>query len=130
MKWIKIILVAFMTIATFPVMAQTNNEPQIKKEAGKARVTVVQGQDHLVLVTGRKASGYNPNIEIALDTKVWETFDSVLLGKQNTACKMKDVEGHNVEVALANVNGNTGLIFTSGTKCVAIKKEDFVKLRN
>lgn len=103
MKGIKALLLVFMTAISFTMMAQTNNEPQIKKEAGKARVTVVQGQDHLVLVTGRKASGYNPNIEIALDAKAWETFDSVLSGKQNTACKMKDVDGHNVEVALANV---------------------------
>lgn len=130
MKGIKALLLVFMTAISFTMMAQTNNEPQIKKEAGKARVTVVQGQDHLVLVTGRKASGYNPNIEIALDAKVWETFDSVLNGKQKRSCKMKDVDGHNVDVALANVNGNTGLMFTSGSKCVAITKEDFEKLRN
>lgn len=111
-------------------MAQTNNEPQVKKEAGKVRVTIVQGQDHPVQVTGRKASGYNPNIEIALDAKAWETFDSVLSCKQSTAANMKDVDGHIVEVALANVNGNTGLVFTSGSKCVAITKEEFEKLYN
>ena len=126
----RLMLFALLAVISFPLMAQTNNEPQVKKEASKARITVVQGQDHLLLVTGRKASGYNPNIEIALAAKVWETFDSVLSRKQNAACKMKDVDGHNVEVALANVNGNTGLMFTSGSKCVAITKEDFEKLRN
>lgn len=130
MKWIKIILVAYMTIATFPMMGQTNNDVQVKKESGKAKITVVQGQDHLVLVTGRKASGYNPNIEIALDAKAWETFVSVLLGKQSSSAKIKDVDGYKVEVALADVNGNTGLMFTSGSKCVAITKEEFERLRN
>jgi len=130
MKWIKMILVACMTIATFPMMAQTNNNVQVKKESGKAKITVVQGQDHLVLVTGRKASGYNPNIEIALDAKAWETFDSVLLGKQSSSEIIKDVDGYKVEVALANVNGNTGLMFTSSSKCVAVTKEEFEKLRN
>lgn len=130
MKAIKAFFIVLLASISMPLLAQTNNEPQIKKEAGKARVAVVQGKDHLVLVTGRKASGYNPNIEIALDAKVWETFDSVLSSKQNTACKMKDIEGLNVEAALANVNDNTGLMFTSGSKCVAITKEDFEKLRN
>lgn len=50
MKWIKIVIVAFLTIATKSMMAQTNNEVKVKKEAGKARITVVHGQDHLVLV--------------------------------------------------------------------------------
>ena len=130
MNGIKTLLLVLMTTISFTMMAQTNNEPQIKKEAGKARVTIVQGQDHLVLVTGRKASGYNPNIEIALDSKVWETFDSVMFGKQNVSVKLKDVDGYNVEVAHANVNGSTGLMFTSGSKCVVLKKEDFEKLRN
>ena len=130
MKQCKLFLISLLVTLSFSLMAQTNNNPQVKKEAGKARVTIVQGQDHLVLVTGRKASGYNPNIEIALDTKAWDILDSVLSGKQKTTCKMKDVDGHNVEVALANVNGNTGLMFTSGSKCVAIIKEEFEKLKN
>ena len=130
MKQCRLFLISLLVTLSFSLMAQTNNEPQVKKEAGKVRVTIVQGQDHLVLVTGRKASGYNPNIEIALDSKAWETFDSVLHGKQSSSAIIKDVDGHKVDVALANVNGNTGLMFTSGSKCVAITKEDFEKLRN
>lgn len=93
------------------MMAQTNNEPQIKKEAGKAKITVVQGQDHLVLLTGRKTTGYNPNIDVVLDAKTWATLDGVLSGKQGPSAKMKDVVGYKVDIALANVNGNTGFFF-------------------
>ena len=129
MKQRRLILFALLVSLSVPLMAQTNNGPQIKKEAGKAMITVVRGQDHLVLVTGRKATWYNPNIEIVLDAKAWETLESVLSGKQDTSAKMEDVDGYQVEIALAKVNGNTGLMFTSGSKCVAITTEDFEKLR-
>lgn len=80
MRNILLILFALFSITALPMMAQMNNEPQMKKEASKARVTILQGQDHLVLVTGRKANSYNPNIEISqgnLKEKMLAYVDSI-----------------------------------------------------
>lgn len=130
MKAIKYIIIVLLTAISTPLIAQTNNNLLIKKEAGKARIVVVQGREHFVLVTGRKATGYNSNIEITLDAKIWETFESVLSESGGSSATIKDIDGYNVGVAKANVNGNTGLMFTSGSKCVAIPKTDFEKLHN
>lgn len=42
---------------------------------------------------------------------------------------IKDIDGYKVEIALANVNGKPGLMFSSGSKCVAITEEDFRKVK-
>ena len=116
-----------MTTIALPIMAQNNQ--QIKKEAGNTRVQVVNGQDYLVLLTGRKALSYNPDIVIPLDATIFTLFDCILSGNQNQA-RLKDVDGKNVDVALASVNGKLGLVFTSGTKCVAVKKEYLDMMRD
>jgi len=130
MKVVKTIILVLFAAMTLPLMAQMNKDPQIKKEVGKARITVVYGQDHLVLITGRQSSTHNPNIEIVLDSKARKTFDSVLSSKMGYTEKLKDVEGFVVEVTMASVNGKPGLMFTSGSKCVAITKEAFEILCN
>jgi len=125
MKAVQTIVIVLLAAIALPLMAQTNKDPQVKKEIGKARITVVYGQDHLVLITGRKSSTHNPNIEIVLDSKARKTFDSVLSSKIGSTEQLKDVEGFVVEVTMASVNGKPGLMFTSGSKCVAITKEAF-----
>lgn len=130
MKAVQTIVIILLAAIALPLMAQTNKDHQIKKEVDKARITVVYGQDHLVLITGRKSSTHNPNIEIVLDPKTRETLDSVLSGKMGSTAKLKDVDGFIVEVTLASVNGKLGLMFTSGSKIVAITKEAIEKLKD
>ena len=122
MKTIKSFLLVLLTTIAVPILAQAQNNQQITKEAGNVRVQVVNGQDHLVLLSGRKALTYNPDIVILLDTTALALFNRILSGDQPKG-RLKDVDGKNVDVALASVNGESGLMFTSGTKCVAVKKE-------
>ena len=42
---------------------------------------------------------------------------------------MKDIRGSSVDIALAKVDSQTGLMFTSGAKCIAITKEEYDRLK-
>lgn len=124
-----------MTIATFPVMAQTNKGQQNKNVDSRAKVEVVNGQNVLVLRTGRKAQSsswgmYNSAaIVLIIDDNLWHQLDSLISAPFGNSIKVKDLQGYNVEIAKANVNTHIGLIFTSGTKCVAITEEEYRRLK-
>jgi len=116
-------------------MAQTNKVQQSKNEDTRARVEVVNGQNVLVLKTGRKSQSSSwgmtnsADIVIIIEDNTYKILDSLVAGPWGCAMKMKDIEGHNVDVAKANVNSKVGLMFTSGTKCVAISEEEWNKIK-
>ena len=135
MKAIKaFIIVLFITI-TMPLMAQTNKEQQNNKENSRAKVEVVNGHNALVLKTGRKSKSSNwgvsnsADIVLKLDYNTWHLLDSLVAAPFGSSVKIKDLQGYNVEIAKANVNSNVGLMFTSGTKCVAKSEEEWKKIK-
>lgn len=109
---------------SFPLMAQTNKEQHDKKEDARAKVGVVKGQTALVLKAGRTS-----DIVLKWDASLENKLDSLVTAPWGSAAKIKDIDGFNVEIAKANVNSNVGLMFTSGTKCVAITEEEYRKLK-
>ena len=123
MKCIKVILFSLLVSLSMPVMAQADAEP--KKGDARAKVEIVKGQTALVLKAGR-----NSEIALSWDNATERTLDSLVTAPWGSAVKMKDIDGHKVDVAKANVNSKVGLMFTSGSKCVAITKEEFERLRN
>lgn len=56
-------------------------------------------------------------------------IDSLVAAPWGASVKTKDLYGYNVEIAKANVNSSIGLMFTSGTKCVAITEEELKRLK-
>ncbi len=106
------------------MMAQINNERLNNKDEARAMVEVVNGQPALVLKAGRTS-----NIILKWDANLENKLDSLVTAPWGNAIKMKDLEGYNVEIARANVNSNVGLMFTSGTKCVAITEDELKRLR-
>ena len=136
MKYNRLILFALLMSLSFPVMAQTNKEQPNKKDDSRAKIEVVNGQNALVLKTGRKSqssswgSSYSADIVLKLDGNTWDQLDSLITASYGSSIKLKDLQGYNVEIAKANVNSHVGLMFTSGSKCVAISKEEFERLRN
>lgn len=135
MKYNRLILFVLLMAVSFPVMAQTNNEQPNKKDDSRAKIEVVNGQNALVLKTGRKSQSsswgksYSADIVLILDGNTWQQLDSLISAPFGNSIKLKDFQGYNVEIAKANVNSNVGLMFTSGTKCVAITKDEYRKLK-
>lgn len=122
MKCIKVILISLLVTLTVPVMAQADAES--KKDDARAKVEIVKGQTALVLKAGR-----NSEIALSWDNATERTLDSLVTAPWGSALKIKDIDGHKVDVAKANVNSNVGLMFTSGTKCVAISEEEWNKIK-
>ena len=113
---------------SFPMMAQYNVQGAYQIANPKAKVVEGQGIQYLVLNTGINTSEELSTITIAVDEETWSILDGILASPRGTAVKMKDTKGSNVDIALTNVNSQTGLMFTSGSKCVAITKEEYDRL--
>ena len=64
-----------------------------------------------------------------IEADTWRQLDSIVDGSWGCAIKLLDVEGHRVEVAKASINSSIGLMFTSGFRCVALKKEEMDALK-
>lgn len=131
MKISKLFVSMALACATLSGMAQEGTAQQEKDQDKKAEVVNENGQQRLVLKTGQcTCSGACVNLEIKMDGDLWKTLDSLVTAPTGgDAIRTKDVNGYNVEIARANVNSKPGLMFTSGTKCVAITKEEFKSLK-
>ena len=135
MKVVKTIILVLLAAMTLPLMAQTNKDPQIKKDDSRAKVEVVNGQNLLVLKKGWKVqssnwgTSYSADIVLKLDDNTWHQLESLISSPFGKIIKVKDLHGYNVEITKANVNSHVGLMFISGTKCVAITEEEFRKLK-
>ena len=135
MKYIKAVFIIVLASRTFTVRAQVNSKTNDKKEDSRARIEIVKGQNALVLKTGRKefpsnwGKSYSNNIVIAYDDDTKKILDSLVVAPWGSAIKMKDLNGYMVDVAKANVNSKVGLMFTSGSKCATLKKEELDALK-
>ena len=135
MKYIKAVFIIVLASLTFTVRAQVNSKTNDKKEDSRARIEIVKGQNALVLKTGRKefpsnwGKSYSNNIVIAYDDDTKKILDSLVVAPWGSAIKMKDLNGYMVDVAKANVNSKVGLMFTSGSKCATLKKEELDALK-
>lgn len=125
-RTMKTVLVITLSLFALPMIAQTNKGPQVVKKTPKAKVVVENGKTKLVLKTGQQKN----NIEINVDNNTWRVFDSIASAPYGSPYHVKGVDGYSVSVQRANVSSNNGLIFSSGSKCVAIKQDDLNKLRN
>ncbi len=121
----RLILTIVLLSISLNVMAQTKKEQIVEKESVHAKIEVVNGQRLLVLKSGRTAAIHNPDIVLKIEDDTWKKFDDLVTGPWGSAIVLKDVSGYKVEIAKANVNSKVGLIFTSGTKCIAVTKEAF-----
>lgn len=122
---------AFLFAAiSFPMMAQNNVQSLNQPANPKAKVEVRQGIQYLVLNTGINTSEGLSSIAIVVDEEIRNVLDSVLASPRGSLVKMKDLRGNNVDVALANVNSQTGLMFSSGSKIIAITKEEYEGLKD
>ena len=120
-----------LACATLSGMAQEGMVQQEKERDRKAEVVNENGQQRLVLKTGQcTCSGTCACLEIKMDGELWKTLDSLVTAPTGgDAIRTKDISGYNVEIARANVNSKPGLVFTSGTKYVAITEEEFKSLK-
>ena len=138
MKTMKSLALILMSCCCISMMAEQKTPPQIVAEVGKARVVRDAGQEKLVLITGRttrfeskEGISLSADIELRLDEDAW----SLLIGLADAPwgekpLRMKALDGANVEVQKAKINGEDGLIFTSGTMYVAVVNKDFKSLCN
>ena len=129
MKKVLFALLLLFATTSFSMMAQNNVQSTAQAVNAKAKVEVRQGKQFLVLNTGVNTNVELSTIMIEVNDETWSILDGVLAGPRGTAVKMKDTRGGNVDVALANVNSQIGLMFTSGSKCVAIIKEEYDRLK-
>ncbi len=137
MKPFKLLFPILMSCCCISMMAEQKTPPQIVAEVGKARVVRDAGQEKLVLITGRTTRfeskeriSLSADIELRLDEDAW----SLLIGLADAPwgekpLRMKALDGANVEVQKAKINGEDGLIFTSGTMHVAVANRDVKSLR-
>ena len=116
----KTIVIVLLSFIALPLMAQTNKGPQVVKETPKAKVVVEKGKTKLVLKTGQQKN----NIEINVDNNTWHVLDSIAAAPYGRPYQINDVHGYSVSVQRANVSSNNGLIFSSGSRFVAITEED------
>ncbi len=123
MKYFKTALFIVLICLTFTVRAQVNNKTNDKKESSRARIEIVKGQRTLILNSGQST------IEIKVEENTWRILDSIVVGPWGGTVKLKSVDGRNVDVAKANVNSKVGLMFTSGSKCATLKKEELDALK-
>jgi hypothetical protein len=129
----KAVLVITLSLFALPLMAQTNRVPQVVKETPKAKVVTEKGKTKLILKSGReksKISSYSYDIEINVDSNTWRVLDSIVTAPYGNPFQIKDAHGYSVCIQRANVCSNKGLIFSSGSRFVAITQDDLKKLRN
>lgn len=110
--------------ATLTLSGQVNADTASRKDDAKAKVEIVKGKTFLVL-----KAGHNCTIDLKIEANTWRQLDSIVAGPWGSAIKLKDVDGLNVDVAKANVNSKVGLMFTSGSKCATLTKEEFEALK-
>lgn len=129
MKKVLFTMVLLFAAMSFPMMAQ-NNVPSTKQtDNPKAKVVERQGTQYLVLCTGVNTSEELSTITVAVDDEIWSILDGIWAAPRGAAVKMKDTKKRNVDVALAKVGSQIGLLFTSGTKWIAITKDEYYKLK-
>lgn len=135
MKTLKVIIASLLVAFAVSTMAQAEAKPLNKKDDTRAKVEVVQGKNALVLKTGRRTqssnyTGSNPaDIVLELNDNTWRMFDSLVAAPWGASVTVKDMSGYNVLVQKANVDDKVGLMFTSGSKYVVLKKDEFEVLR-
>ena len=129
MKKVLFTLALLFAAMFFPMMAQNNVQDVKQMDSPKARIEVRQGKQCLVLTTDNFISEELSVIAIIIDDETWRILDNLLIAPKGATVKMKDLKSSVVNVALANVNSQTGLMFTSGSKCVAITKEEYDRLK-
>lgn len=129
MKKVLFTMVLLFAAISFPMVAQNNVQSTAQAVNAKAKVEARQGIQFLVLNTGVNTSEELSTIMIEVNDEIWRILDGILAAPRGTALKMKDSSGSIVDVALANVNSQTGLMFTSGSKCIAITKEEYDRLK-
>lgn len=122
----KTIVIVLLTFMVLPIMAQTNKGPQVVKETPKAKVVVENGKTKLVLKTGQQKN----NIEINVDNNTWRVLDSIITAPYGSPYYVKGANGYSVSVQRANVSSNNGLIFSSGSRYMAITQDDLNKIKN
>ena len=125
LRTMKSMLIVALCFIALPLMAQTNKEPQVVKETPKAKVVVENGKTKLVLKTGQMKN----NIEINVDNKTWRVLDSLVAAPYGSPYRVKGVNGYSVSVQGANVSSNNGLIFSSGSRFVAITQDDLNRIK-
>ena len=122
-----------LACATLSGMAQEGITQQEKDQNKKAEVVSENGQQRLVLKTGRGPStglcAHLSSIELTMDGEIWITLDSLTTAPiGGDAVFIKDVRGYNVKIIRAYVDSKPGLMFISGTNFFAITIEEFREL--
>ena len=130
MNHIKLSLTILLMALSVGLMAQTKKVQDVEKDNARAKVELVNGQRVLILKTGRTSAFHNPDIHLKIEDDTWKRLDSLVVAPWGSTIVIKDVDGHKVNIAKANVNSRLGLMFTSGTKFVAITGEELKSLRN
>lgn len=130
----KATLTLLLAFTFLTASAQDSTRPTVVKQAGKAKVVSVQGETHLILVTGYKRQdigigSYPADIELELTSETWRVLETLLTQPNGNPVTMNDVNGYMVLVARARVFEENGLIFTMGNRNVALSQEDFLRLR-
>ena len=116
---LRLIAILTLVLVVEPVIAQTETP---KKETSNAKVVIINGQKRLVL---------KDQIELIVDVKIWNALDSLTTAPWGgKGVQLKDVKGYNVLAQKGRINGEVGLMFTSGTTCVAVTKNVFQGLNN
>jgi len=129
MKKVLFTLALLFSAIFSPMMAQNNVQDAKQEVSPKARIEVRQGKQCLVLTTDTFISEELSVIAIIIDDETWRILDDLLVAPKGATEKMNDSRGSIVNVALANVNSQTGLMFTSGSKFIAITKEEYEGLK-
>jgi len=129
MKKVLFTLALLFAAMSSPIMAQNNVQDAKQEVSPKARIEVRQGKQCLVLTTDTFISEELSVIAIIIDDETWRILDDLLVAPKGATEKMNDSRGSIVNVALANVNSQTGLMFTSGSKIIAITKEEYEGLK-
>ena len=125
MKKVVFSLALLFATMSFLLMAQNAVQGIKQVNPSKARIEARQGKQCLVLTTDTFISEELSVIALFLDDETWRVFDDLLIAPKGATVKMKDSNGGVVNVALANVNSQPGLMFTSGAKCIAITKDAY-----
>jgi len=129
MKKVLFALALLFSAMFLPMMAQNNVQDVKQMDSSKARIEVRQGKQCLVLTTDNFISEDLSVIALFIDEETWQVLDDLLVAPKGATAKIKDSKGSVVSVALANVNSQTGLMFTSGSKCVSITKDEYDRLK-
>ena len=136
MKTMKSLALILMSCCCISMLAAQKTPPQIIAETEKAMVVREEGQEKLVLITGRKTNytskdniSKSADIELRLDEETWNSLLNLVDASWGEKpLRMKALDGANVEIQKAKINNEDGLIFTSGTMYVAVVNQDVKSL--